>query len=86
MLTRVLKTLDSSNPPTTEGESKMEVLAVLIAGTMLFAVPRTLMTVVRDGRGHIPEVRSEEPWKAGDLPSEPYSTAARILPLALWLR
>jgi hypothetical protein len=86
LLTRLLETLDSSNPPTTEGESKMEVLAVLIAGTMLFAVPRTLITVLRDGRGHTPEVRSEEPWKADGLPSEPYSMATRILPLALWLR
>ena len=64
----------------------MEVLAVLFAGTMLVAVPRTLLTVLRDGRGHIPEVRSTEPWKADDLPSEPYSMASRILPLAMWLR
>ncbi|CAI3794171.1 hypothetical protein [Pseudarthrobacter sp. MM222] len=64
----------------------MEVLAVLLAGTMLFVVPRTLITVLRDGRGHTPDVRSEEPWQAGDLPSEPYSMASRILPLALWLR
>ncbi|MCU1540500.1 MAG: hypothetical protein JWM01_1447 [Arthrobacter sp.] len=64
----------------------MEVLAVLLAGTILVAVPRTLLTVLRDGRGHTPEVRSTEPWKAGDLPSEPYAMASRILPLALWLR
>ncbi|MCU1555890.1 MAG: hypothetical protein JWM13_3376 [Arthrobacter sp.] len=64
----------------------MEVLAVLFAGTMLFAVPKTLITVLRDGRGHTPEVRSGEPWKAGDLPSEPYSMASRILPPALWMR
>jgi hypothetical protein len=64
----------------------MEVLAVLLAGAMLFVVPRTLITVLRDGRGHIPEVRSTEPWKAGDLPSEPYSAAPNRLPMALWLR
>lgn len=53
----------------------MEVLAVLLAGTMLVAVPSTLITVLRDGRGHTPKVQSTEPWKAGDLPSEPYSVA-----------
>lgn len=55
----------------------MEVLAVLFAGTMLVAVPRTLLAVLRDGRGHTPLVRSTEPWKAGDLPSEPYAVAPR---------
>jgi hypothetical protein len=64
----------------------MEVLAVLVAGTILFAVPRTLVTVLRDGRGHLPEIRSTEPWKAGDLPSEPYSAASRMLPTVLWFR
>jgi hypothetical protein len=64
----------------------MEVVAVLLAGTILFAVPRTLITVMRDGRGHTPEIRSSEPWKAGDLPSERYSAASGMLPTALWFR
>jgi hypothetical protein len=64
----------------------MEVLAILLAGTMLVAIPRTLLTVLRDGRGHTPEVRSTEPWKAGNLPSEPYSArSAWYLPGA-WMR
>lgn len=64
----------------------MEVLAVLLAGTMLVAVPRTLLTALRDGRGHTPLVRSTESWKAGDLPSEPYAAGPALPPMALWLR
>jgi hypothetical protein len=64
----------------------MEVLAVLVAGTILVAVPRTLLAVLRDGRGHTPEVRSAESWKAGDLPSDPYAARnAWYLPGA-WMR
>ena len=64
----------------------MEVLIALLAGTMLVAVPGTLRSVRRDGRGHTPEVRSTGPWKAGNLPSEPYSAPhAWYLPGA-WMR
>lgn len=64
----------------------MEVLIALLAGTMLVAVPGTLRSVRRDGHGHTPEVRSAEPWKAGNLPSEPYSAPhAWYLPGA-WMR
>jgi len=64
----------------------MEVLAILLAGTMLVAIPRTLLTVLRDGRGHSPEVRSTEPWKAGNLPSEPYSVQSSWYLPGAWMR
>ena len=64
----------------------MEVLIALLAGTMLVAIPGALRSVLKDGRGDTPKVRSTEPWKAGNLPSEPYSTSnAWYLPGA-WMR
>ncbi|HET6240507.1 MAG TPA: hypothetical protein VFD99_00775 [Arthrobacter sp.] len=53
----------------------MEALTILLAGTILVGVPSTLIAVLRDGRGHTPKIRSTEPWKAGNLPSEPYSVS-----------
>lgn len=64
----------------------MEVLTALLAGLVLVAVPRTLIAVLRDGRGHTPPVHSHEAWKAGNLPSEPYTASrAWYLPGA-WMR
>ena len=64
----------------------MEVIAVLLAGSALVAIPGTFVAILRDGRGHTPEVRSAEPWKAGTLPSEPYASANRSFPPTLWFR
>jgi len=64
----------------------MEVLAILLAGSALVAIPGTFVAILRDGHGHTPEVRSTEPWKAGNLPSEPYASANRSFPPALWFR
>jgi hypothetical protein len=39
-------------------------------------MPRwTDIAVLRDGRAYTPKIRSTEPWKAGNLPSEPYSVS-----------
>jgi hypothetical protein len=51
----------------------MEFLIVLFAGLVVLAVTASIVAVLNDGRGHTPEVRSSPPWKAGDLPSEPYA-------------
>jgi len=64
----------------------MEVLAVLLAGSALVAIPGTFVAILGDGRGHTPEVRSAEPWTAGNLPSEPYASANRSFPPTLWFR
>ena len=64
----------------------MEVIAVLLAGSALVAIPGTFVAMLRDGRGHTPEVRSAEPWTAGNLPSEPYASANRSFPPTLWFR
>jgi len=64
----------------------MEIIAVLLAGSALVAIPGTFVAILRDGRGHTPEVRSAEPWTAGNLPSEPYASANRSFPPTLWFR
>ena len=64
----------------------MEMLVVLIAGIVLFSGGATFRTVLKDGHGHTPEVRSNTTWTAGDLPSEPYSGAPNRIPPALWFR
>jgi len=54
----------------------MELLIiVLFIAALVLAGAASVVAVLRDGRGHTPEVRSIPPWKAGDLPSEPYATA-----------
>jgi hypothetical protein len=51
----------------------MEVLIILFAGIVVPAVTASILSVLKDGRGHTPHVRSTAPWTAGDLPSEPYA-------------
>ncbi|MCU1533011.1 MAG: hypothetical protein JWO49_2582 [Arthrobacter sp.] len=53
----------------------MVFLLILFAGLVVLAVTATIVSVLSDGRGHTPEVRSTPPWKAGDLPSEPYAAS-----------
>jgi hypothetical protein len=50
-------------------------LLVILLLTGLWAVTATVRSVLTDGRGHTPSVRSDEFWNAGDLPSVPYSSA-----------
>lgn len=45
-------------------------IAVVIITVIAFV---TFRTALRDGRGHTPPIRSQEPWQAGNLPSRPYS-------------
>ena len=52
----------------------MVFLVLLLAGLVVYAVAFTIVTVLRDGRGHTPPVRSTRPWRAGNLPSEPYAS------------
>jgi hypothetical protein len=50
-------------------------LLVILLFTGLWIVTTTVRSVLNDGRGHNPNVRSHESWEAGDLPSVPYSSA-----------
>jgi hypothetical protein len=50
----------------------MELLGILLFGLWVLIV--TVCVVLTDGRGHTPEIRSTDPWSAGNLPSEPYAS------------
>jgi hypothetical protein len=52
----------------------MALLAILLL-IGLWVVTTTVRSVLTDGRGRNPSVRSHESWNAGDLPSVPYSSA-----------
>lgn len=52
----------------------IQVLLILLAAVALLAIIGTVLTVLHDGRGHLPPEESEHPWTAGELPSRPYST------------
>jgi hypothetical protein len=49
------------------------VVLLILAVLGLVAIARTVVVVVRDGRGQLPVERSDRPWMAGNLPSVPYS-------------
>jgi hypothetical protein len=49
------------------------VVLVLLAVTAVLAIAATVRAVLRDGRGEVRPEPSEEPWSAGNLPSEPYA-------------
>lgn len=51
----------------------MIVLLVFLGVASLAAVVGTVVLVIRDGRGEIPLEPPDESWKAGSLPSRPYS-------------
>lgn len=51
----------------------MELFIILLVGFAV--VSATLRSVLNDGRGHTPNVRSTEPWTAGNLPSAPYASS-----------
>ncbi|WP_172411675.1 hypothetical protein [Arthrobacter globiformis] len=50
-------------------------LLVILLLIGLWVVTATVRSVLTDGRGHSPSVRSHASWEAGDLPSVPYSSA-----------
>jgi hypothetical protein len=49
------------------------VVLVLLAAVAIVAIAATVRAVVRDGHGKGRIEPSEEPWTAGNLPSEPYA-------------
>lgn len=49
------------------------VVLVLLAVIAVVAIAATVLAVLRDGRGEVRSEPSEEPWTAGNLPSEPYA-------------
>ena len=53
----------------------MELFVVLLFGLVITAGTATVRAMLKDGHGHTPEVRSTESWYAGNLPSEPYTSA-----------
>ncbi|SDT00978.1 MULTISPECIES: hypothetical protein [Micrococcaceae] len=50
----------------------MELLGLLLF--VLWVLIATICTILADGRGHTPDIRSGSPWSAGNLPSEPYAS------------
>lgn len=52
----------------------MAVVLIFLGLVSLAAMIGTVVLVIRDGRGHIPVEPSVLPWRAGNLPSRPYST------------
>lgn len=50
----------------------MELLGLLLF--VLWVLIATVCTILADGRGRTPEIRSGAPWSAGNLPSEPYAS------------
>ncbi|WAH96578.1 hypothetical protein [Arthrobacter sp. MMS18-M83] len=52
----------------------MEIVGILVFIILVITAAATVSAVLRDGRGHLPPVRSEEPWTAKELPSTPYWT------------
>lgn len=53
----------------------MELLVVLLFGLVIFAGTATVRTMLKDGHGQTPVVRSTQSWSAGNLPSEPFTSA-----------
>jgi len=49
------------------------IVLVLLAAIAVVAIAATVRAVVRDGRGEVRSEPSEQPWTAGNLPSEPYA-------------
>lgn len=49
------------------------VVLMLLAATAVVAIAATVRAVLHDGRGEGRREPSEEPWTAGNLPSEPYA-------------
>jgi hypothetical protein len=49
------------------------ILLVILGIVSLTAMIGTVVTVLHDGRHELPPEPSEEPWKAGNLPSVPYA-------------
>ncbi|MBT2548321.1 hypothetical protein [Arthrobacter sp. ISL-65] len=49
------------------------VVLVLLAAISVVAIAATVLAVLRDGRGEVRSEPTEEPWTAGNLPSEPYA-------------
>ncbi|MHA7224120.1 hypothetical protein ACX80S_17695 [Arthrobacter sp. RHLT1-20] len=56
-----------------EMSGSIVVFLILVAAVVLLGVVRTVVVVLRDGRGRNPREPSEPPWMAGNLPSVPYS-------------
>jgi hypothetical protein len=52
----------------------MELLIIILL-VGLWVIGATVRAVLTDGRGHTPRVRSTEDWRAGRLPSVPFSEA-----------
>jgi hypothetical protein len=49
------------------------VVLIILAILAAVAIIATARAVLRDGHGHVPVEPSQQPWKAGNLPSQPYS-------------
>ena len=50
----------------------MVAVMILLVIVALLAIIGTVVSVLRDGRGHTSPERSDRPWTARELPSSPY--------------
>lgn len=51
----------------------MEIIGVALVILFLIVLAATVATLLKDGRGHTPPVRSDRDWTALDLPSMNYT-------------
>ena len=51
----------------------MELLGIALIILVIAGLAAIVSVLRNDGRGHIPPVRSEDPWSALDLPSTNYT-------------
>ncbi|XAS66114.1 hypothetical protein V3C33_11410 [Micrococcaceae bacterium Sec5.7] len=51
----------------------MEIIGIALVILLLIAIYATFATLLKDGRGHTPPVRSNSDWSALDLPSSNYT-------------
>jgi hypothetical protein len=51
----------------------MEAVIAFLVVVALLAIAGTIVSILRDGRGHTPPELSHRPWSANDLPSLPYA-------------
>jgi hypothetical protein len=56
-----------------ENHRDMEIIGVALVILFLIVLAATVATLLKDGRGHTPPVRSDRDWTALDLPSMNYT-------------
>lgn len=50
----------------------MEIFGIVVFIVLVTTIAGTVSALLRDGRGHTPQVTSERPWGTPDAPSTAY--------------